>query len=233
MGRGLSLYAVYQMARVTVPTFAEGVLGRLTRDAVDRRTAEFSRRVLDKARVDIDLTVSDRIDPTRAYVYMSNHQSHIDIPVLYSTIPARSLRMVAKTELFKVPMWGPAMRKAGFIEVNRANRAQAIASLARAADQIADGISVWIAPEGSRSRTGELGPLKKGGFHLARDTGAEIVPVAISGTRDILPAGGTSMAYDASVQVIYGDPIATRDRSIDELIDHVRGFLEANVAQHG
>ena len=161
MGRRLTLYTVYQIARITVPTFAQGMVGRLGRDTVDRRLREFAQRTIDKARVHIDLTVSENIDPTSSYVYMSNHQSHIDVPLLYCTVPSKSLRMVAKTELFKIPVWGTAMRDSGFIEVNRGNRAQAIASLERAGAQIADGISVWIAPEGSRSRTGEIGELKK------------------------------------------------------------------------
>lgn len=229
MGHALSFYTVLEIARVTVPTFAEGVLGRLRREAVDRRCREFSRRILQRARAHIDVTVSECVDPTASYVYMSNHQSHLDIPVLFHTFPTQSLRMVAKTELFKVPMWGTAMREAGFIEVNRTNRAQAISSLARAGEQIADGISVWIAPEGSRSTTGEIGPLKKGGFHLARDTKTPIVPVAITGTRNILPKGETRMRHDVAVRVVYGAPIETAGVDIEHLMTTVDSFLRDNV----
>ncbi|HWM88276.1 MAG TPA: lysophospholipid acyltransferase family protein [Kofleriaceae bacterium] len=229
MGRALSVYTVLQIARVVAPTMADAMVGRGGRDSQDRRLREFGRRVVERARIRLTVSGADKIPSDRAFIYMSNHQSHTDIPVLYATVPSRTLRMVAKTELFKVPLFGHAMRVGNMIEVNRSDRASAVESLRRAGALIADGVSVWIAPEGSRSRTGELGPLKKGGFYLAVETGTPIVPVAINGTYDVLPPSTTSMAHDCPVDVVFGAPIAVDGKSIPQLMSEVGAFLSAHV----
>lgn len=225
MGLGLSVYAIAQLARITAPTFVEAVAGRVERETCDRRIRLFASRVIERAEIRLEVRGADAIPPDRAYVLMSNHQSHIDIPVVYATAPVATLRMVSKAELFRIPVWGRAMRAAEMVEVDRGNRRQAIASLARAERAVASGVSIWIAPEGSRSRTGELGPLKKGGFHLARGAGAPIVPVAISGTREILPPGARSMAKGREVRVEYGAPIPVADAEVADLRAEVARFL--------
>lgn len=228
MGLGLSLYTVYQVARITAPTVLEAMVGRGNRQEHDRRLREFARRVVARARIQLEVEGAVKVPLDRALVYMSNHQSHIDIPVLYATVPSPSLRMVAKTELFRIPGFGRAMRTAEFVEVDRADRTRAVDSLRRAGATLASGISVWIAPEGHRSRDGVLGPLKKGGFHLARETGAPILPVALSGTRDVLPPDTRVMHHDVPVRVVFGAPIETEGRPIPELMDEVQLFLEEN-----
>ena len=233
MGRALSVYTVLQIARVVAPTMADAMVGRGGRDSQDRRLREFGRRVVERARIRLTVSGADKIPSDRAFIYMSNHQSHTDIPVLYATVPSRTLRMVAKTELFRVPLFGRAMRVGSMIEVNRSDRQRAVESLRRAAQLIADGVSVWIAPEGSRSRSGELGPLKKGGFHLARDTGTPILPVAISGTYNVLPPDSTSMAHDVPVHVEFGAPIPVEGRDVPELMAEVEAFLSARVRPPG
>jgi 1-acyl-sn-glycerol-3-phosphate acyltransferase len=222
---------VYELARITFPTFAETLAGRVTREVCDQRIAHFTHRVIELADIRLEVSGADAIPADRAYVFMSNHQSHLDIPVIYATVPARTLRMVAKAELFRIPVWGKAMRAAEMVEVNRGNRRQAVASLERAAQTIASGVSIWIAPEGSRSRTGELLPLKKGGFHLARQTGAPIVPIAISGTRHILPPGARGMVRGCRVRVVYGPPIPAEGADVDELQAAVASFLAEHVRE--
>jgi 1-acyl-sn-glycerol-3-phosphate acyltransferase len=229
MGRALSVYTVLQVARVVAPTLADAMTGRGGRANQDRRLREFGKRIVERARMRLTVRGADNVPHDRAFVYMSNHQSHIDIPVLYATVPSSTLRMVAKTELFRVPLFGRAMRVGDMIEVDRSDRARAVESLRRASALIDDGVSVWIAPEGSRSRTGALGPLKRGGFHLARDTGTPIVPVAISGTYDVLPPDTISMAHDVPVEVVFGAPIPADGRSVEELMEEVGNFLAANV----
>jgi 1-acyl-sn-glycerol-3-phosphate acyltransferase len=229
MSRALSLYTAYQVARISVPTFFEAMVGRVDRHVCDLRLRSFGHRVVDSAHIDLDVRGLDRVPADRAFVYMSNHQSHIDIPILYATVPARTLRMVAKAELFKIPVWGRAMRASGMIEVDRKNRTRAVESLKRAEAAVADGVSIWIAPEGSRSRTGELAPLKKGGFYLAKETGTPIVPVAISGTHAILPPETQAMTPGKPVRVVFGAPIEVEGRSVPELMDAVADFLAANV----
>jgi 1-acyl-sn-glycerol-3-phosphate acyltransferase len=231
MGLGLSLYTVYQVARITAPTVMEAMVGAGSRSVHDRRLHEFARRVVGRARIRLQVEGAEKVPLDRALVYMSNHQSHIDIPVLYATVPSPSLRMVAKTELFRIPGFGRAMRAAEFVEVDRRDRASAVDSLRRAAEILESGISVWIAPEGHRSRDGVLGPLKKGGFYLARDTGTPILPVALSGTRNVLPPDTRRMNPDVPVRVVFGAPIETAGRDIPALMASVQSFLEAHISE--
>jgi 1-acyl-sn-glycerol-3-phosphate acyltransferase len=226
----LSLYAIYQVARVSVPAFLESFVRDLPRDKVDRQLEGLGRNIIRKARIKLTVEGLDRVPADRAFVYMSNHQSHLDVPLLYATVPARWLRMVAKKELFRVPIWGTAMRSAGIIELDRQSREKAIASLGTAAEQIRSGVSIWIAPEGHRSRTGQLGPLKKGGFHLATGTNTPIVPIAISGSFNILPPKSLAMHHDVPVRIVFGDPIEVEGKSIEELMAEVEAFFVENVS---
>ncbi|HUS65103.1 MAG TPA: lysophospholipid acyltransferase family protein [Kofleriaceae bacterium] len=227
MGYALSFRTLRELARIAAPTVAEALVGRGDRATHDHRLHAFGARFIRLAHIELEVTGAAHIPLDRAYVYMSNHQSHTDIPVLYATVPSSTLRMVAKTELFRIPGLGRAMRASDFIEVDRKDHARALASLERAGDLIADGVSVWIAPEGTRSVTGELGPFKKGGFHLACDTGTPIVPVSIQGTLAILPPGGGRIEPGHRVRVAFGAPIATAGRAIPEVMAEVRAFLEA------
>lgn len=224
-----SLHTVYEIARITVPSFAEALVDRLDRDTADIRLRSFGERVVERTRMRLDVEGRERVPADRAFVYMSNHQSHLDIPVLYATVPAPTLRMVAKTELYRLPLWRRSLTAAGFVEVDRSDHAQAMASMRRAEDAIRRGVSIWLAPEGTRTRSGALGPLKRGGFHLARATSTPIVPVAISGTRAALPSGSIFIRPDCQVRVVFGDPIPVTDRSIEEVMEQVATFLKTNI----
>jgi 1-acyl-sn-glycerol-3-phosphate acyltransferase len=217
------------MARITAPSLVDVARGRLERDAIDQRARWFGRRVVELLAIDLHATGALRVPPNRAYVYMFNHQSHLDIPVLYATLPSPTIRMLAKTELFKIPMWGRGLRAAEFVEVDRANHARAVRSIERAAELIRTGVSIALAPEGTRSPDGRIGKLKKGGFHLARDTRTPIVPVAIRGTIEILPRGTRSMHPGKSVDVTIGTPIDATTRDIAQVMDEVEAFLVEHV----
>jgi 1-acyl-sn-glycerol-3-phosphate acyltransferase len=121
------------------------------------------------------------------------------------------------------------MREAGMVEVDRQDRSQAVASLRSAGGAIARGIHIWIAPEGTRSRSGELGPLRKGGFHLAREAGAPILPVAIRGSRAILPAEKAIVQRGARVDIVFGAPIELAGQDLRAVMDQVRSFLERHL----
>ena len=229
MGIGLSLYTAFEVARGSVATTFDAITGRLRREVVDERIMRFARNVVRAADIRIDVLGAENVPSKGAWVFMSNHQSHLDIPILYWSLPIRTLRMVAKAELFKVPIWGRAMREGGMIEVDRSNRQQAIESLRRAGEAIADGVSIWIAPEGSRTRTGELGPLKKGGFHLALETGTPIIPVTISGSYDILPPETLAMRRGVEVVVRIGEPIEVEGKSVGDLLAEVETFFRENI----
>ena len=127
----------------------------------------------------------ENLDPERPCVFMCNHQSNFDILVLFSALPAQ-FRWIAKAELFRIPLFGRAMRGAGYISIERKDRKKAIQSLKEAAGRIRNGVSVMIFPEGTRSPDGNIGEFKKGGFILAYDAGVPIVPVVINGTWAIM-----------------------------------------------
>ena len=222
------------MARVSAPTLLELARARLTREHVDERTRWFGARVIELLAVDLTVIGADRVPRGRAVVYMANHQSHQDIPICYASLPSPTVRMLAKTELFKIPLWGRGLGAADFVEVDLSNHAKAVASIEEAKRLLRDGVSIWLAPEGTRSRDGRIGKLKKGGFHLAIETGTPIVPVAIDGTIGILPRGARVMKSGQPVTVTIGAPIAVTGRApsselIDGLMAEVSEFLVANV----
>jgi 1-acyl-sn-glycerol-3-phosphate acyltransferase len=231
MSLGHLFYAAAITLRISVPTIVDAMRGRLTPEVSDARLDWWSKRLLGNADVSLCSYGLDQIPSHEAFVVMSNHQSLYDIPALYQSLPLR-LRMVAKTELFRVPIWARAMREAGFIELDRSARDRAIASLDRGKIALAQGTSIWIAPEGTRSRDGQLGPFKLGGFHLAAGAGVRILPVTIRGTRQILPAKGARVAAGAAVTVRVHAPIDPAEFAgevSEPLVSAVRRAIESGL----
>jgi 1-acyl-sn-glycerol-3-phosphate acyltransferase len=168
----------------------------------------------------------DNIDPQKPYIYMSNHLSNFDIPVLLAYLPVQ-FRWLAKAELFKIPIFGYAMQRAGYISINRSDRKSAIASLQQAAIKVRDGASILIFPEGTRSLEYRIQSFKKGGFVLAVDSGVPIVPVVINGTWRIM-AKDRIWIQSGNVQLHIGKPIETsafNRKTKDELMEKVRGVI--------
>ncbi|HET9959050.1 MAG TPA: lysophospholipid acyltransferase family protein [Polyangiaceae bacterium] len=214
-------HAAFHTLGISVPTLVDAVLGKSSLQAQDERLIAWSRRVLNFAGVGLDVTYEAELSPDEAFVVMSNHQSLYDIPVIYSALQRR-IRMVAKKELFSVPIWGRAMREAGMVELDRGNHRAALASLDNARAAVARGISIWIAPEGTRSPDGRLANFKRGGFRLAIATGARILPVTIDGTRNVLAAQSRIVHPNQSVRVVVHEPVATQGRTDSELSELVR-----------
>jgi 1-acyl-sn-glycerol-3-phosphate acyltransferase len=127
-----------------------------------------------------------KVDPTKPYVFMANHQGNFDIPVLLGCLPFQ-FRWLAKAELFRIPIFGRAMLGCGYISIDRFNQSSAFESLAKAAEKIRNGVNVMIFPEGTRSLDGKIRPFKKGGFVLTVDAGVSIIPIIIYGTYPIMP----------------------------------------------
>jgi 1-acyl-sn-glycerol-3-phosphate acyltransferase len=198
---------------ISVSTVVDAGRGRLSRKLCDDRLSGWSARVVDHLGMTLEVTGREHFDPKATYLVMSNHQSHYDVPVLFHVLgpggimDGRSLRMIAKIELFSFPFFGRAMREAEFVAIDRESRKAAMASLQEAKARMRSGINVWIAPEGTRSKTGDLLPFKKGGFHLALDVGEAVLPVTIQGTRFALPRGASRSSRGADVRVTIHEAI--------------------------
>lgn len=185
--------------------------------------------------VQVTVNGTENIDPEKSYIYMSNHQSNYDIPVLLGYLKVQ-FRWLAKSELFKIPIFGPAMRKAGYISIDRSDRRSAFLSLKKAAAEIRKGVSVMIFPEGTRSRDGNISDFKKGGFVLAIDSTAPIVPVVIHGTWPIMARTGW-LIRPGKVRVEILKPIETKTysrKNKDLLLNRVRQVtLDAFTGEKG
>jgi 1-acyl-sn-glycerol-3-phosphate acyltransferase len=158
----------------------------------------------------------ENLDPGEPYIFISNHQSNVDIPVLIQALPQFQLRWIAKKELVRVPLFGWAMWASKHIMLDRADPLDARRSLERARQRIAAGISIVIFPEGTRSRDGSLLPFKKGGFLMAAKAGVKIVPVSIIGSGALLSAGEWRLKA-GSVQVVIDRPIGCENYRIGNL----------------
>ena len=186
----------------------------------------WGRSLLIVSRVKVSVKGLSNIDRSQSYIYMSNHQSNFDIPVLLGYLKVQ-FRWLAKMELFKIPIFGRAMRKAGYISIDRNNRESAFESLKTAARKIKSGASVLIFPEGTRSRDGKIRPFKKGGFVMAVDSGVPIVPIVITGTRSIM-AKGSFRINPGKVSMVIHQPIQTSvytRETKEALMERVRRFI--------
>ena len=175
----------------------------------------------------------DRIEPITTRVYMPNHQSLLDMPLVLYLLPGANGTLI-KREAFRVPLVGWAFRAVGFTPVSRANPVSARMSLRRASQELRLGRSFVIAPEGTRSRTGELGPFKSGGFRIAVEASVPIAPVTVSGAREVMPPG-SFLIYPGVIQVRYHNPVETAGlngtdrRQVEDLIGKVRHAIESGL----
>ena len=193
-------------------------------DSVLALARQWSRVILGVPGVKVEVKMHAPIEPGRPYIFMANHASMVDIWAMFVAIPA-SFRFITKKQLAGIPLFGWAMTAGRFIFIDRQNAVSARRSMEEAARRIRAGQSVIIYPEGTRTRDGRLLPFKKGGFHLAIDAGADIVPVAIRGSRAVMPRGA-ALIRAGTVSVEVGAPIPTAGLTVadrDALIAKVRG----------
>ena len=195
----------------------------------DWANVDWSRDVLKAAGTPVLAEGLESIPRGQPLMYASNHSSMFDIWTLLATLPG-SIRMVAKQELFKIPLLGGAMRAAGHIPIDRAARKKAFEAYDKAAKTIREGISsILVFPEGTRSRTGELLPFKNAPFGLAIAAQVPIVPVYVHHTFEILPKGAWRLR-SRPIRLLVGEPIPTAglqpgDR--ERLRDQVRAAMVA------
>ena len=171
----------------------------------------------------------DQLDPARTYVFMVNHVSNIDPPLLLPLIPGRT-SVMAKKELFSYPILGKAMRMASLVPVDRGNRDAGIAAVRAATEVVKQGIHMTIYVEGHRSFDGKLLSFKKGPFYLAEECHAPVVPVTIAGTHYVMPKGRFAVK-PGTVNLIFHKPIEPSEFGTrDNLMEKVRAAINAGLA---
>jgi 1-acyl-sn-glycerol-3-phosphate acyltransferase len=180
--------------------------------------------------VRINVIGRDSFDHDKTYIYMFNHVSNLDPPLVIPLVPRRT-SVLLKKELMKIPILSRAMRMARFVPVDRSNREAAIASIERAVEVLKDGVNISIFPEGTRSRDGKMLPFKKGPFHLAMESGVEVLPVSISGTETMWPKGRLSIT-PGTATIVFHAPISPKQyRTREELTDAVRKQIESGLPE--
>lgn len=185
------------------------LLGRISRKWVDNTMHHWVDKILGYARIQCKVINPYQVSPTpgQPTIIMCNHSSLYDIPLSLKAFPNTSIRMLAKKELSKVPFMGKGMKAAEFPFIDRKNRSQAIKDLEYAQELLKNGIVMWIAPEGTRSKDGRLAKFKKGGFITAIQAKATIIPIGIRGATHILPARSFQLQINQPAEIHIGEPI--------------------------
>ncbi len=206
MFRGLVVLFVFVFATAVLGTAA--IVGEIVlpgRHLCFRIGRTWSRLHLLAAGCRVEYSGQENLERRLPCIFVSNHQSNLDIWALAMVLPV-STRIVAKASLFRIPIFGRAMRSAGFIAIDRGDREKAIRSLDAAQAWLRAGNPILMFAEGTRSRDGRLLPFKKGPFHLAAQTGCPVVPVAVVGSWSLMPPGGL-VARPGTIAVRFGDPL--------------------------
>lgn len=169
------------------------------------------------------------------YIIMCNHQSALDIMSLLATIP-HQFKWIAKRELFFIPFFGWAMKRAGYISLDRKHPREALKAIEDAAQKIRRGMNILIFPEGTRSQDGTLLPFKKGGFSLALRAKVPILPIGIFGSSRLQPKGSFIPKQKGVIYIRIGKPIETEHESRSaktEIMHTVRKAIEGLMAGQG
>ena len=203
-------------------------LSLLSPDYLHSYSRRWARLSLMLAGVRLTVRGREHLSSGGPVVYMANHVSNFDILALYAGLPGQ-FRWLAKAELFRIPLFGYAMRRAGSIPVDRSNRKKSVLSMREAVRRIENGASVVIFPEGTRSRDGELQNFKTGSFTLAIMAKVPVVPVAITGSREVMPKH-SRWIHGGHIILTILPPVATVNRPVEdrgELMEEVRKPLVA------
>jgi len=180
-------------------------------------------------RVKVKLEGMEHVKGEGPYIFMSNHQGSYDIFALLGYLPFQ-FKWLAKKELFSIPFFGWTMAAAGYISLDREGSRKTVEAMNEAAQKIREGMSVVVFPEGSRSPDGSIQPFKKGGFTLAIKSKVPIIPVAINGSREIMPKGKLT-ASSGEIRIRMGHPIETQDYALKDrrsLMERVRETISRN-----
>ncbi|KTC91876.1 lysophospholipid acyltransferase family protein [Legionella cincinnatiensis] len=200
---------MFYTAVTSIRCISKYFLSTLNRSWTDKALHHWVDQLLNEVQVEYKVINPFNIQPQagKATIIMCNHSSAYDIPLAFKAFPNHSIRMLSKKELAKIPLMGKAMAAAEFPFIDRKNKYQAIKDLAFAQHLMESGIIMWIAPEGTRSKDGKLGPFKKGGFITAIQSKATIIPIGIRGANNILPARSFNIHLKQKAEIHIGKPI--------------------------
>jgi 1-acyl-sn-glycerol-3-phosphate acyltransferase len=173
----------------------------------------------------VSVSGTENLDPDKEYVFISNHRSYLDTATLFRYTGKR-MGLVAKKEVLKAPVLGQGMSFVNVIAIDRSNPEKARRSMEKARQVMENGYSFGVFAEGTRGMPGELLPFKKGAFHLALQTGADIVPVAIKNT-DAMMGKRTGVAYAGVIEMILLPPISTKDADANDVMRLLKASREA------
>jgi 1-acyl-sn-glycerol-3-phosphate acyltransferase len=183
--------------------------------ASDGITRSWARIMLAGLGVRRSVSGLENLEPGKSYVFICNHQSHVDPPTCLLSLPGH-LRFVAKESLFKIPLFGWGARRAGHIPIDRADNAGAVERLNQSLEPLRRGeVSLVMFPEGTRSDDGQLGAFKKGAAVMALRAQVPVVPMAITGSRQVLPKGFNQI-HGGDVRLLIGKPIPTAGLTLDD-----------------
>jgi 1-acyl-sn-glycerol-3-phosphate acyltransferase len=185
-----------------------------TSGLIDRLIRAWARMIVNAAGITLRGEGMETLDRGRRYILIANHYSYFDIPCILAAIP-QPIRFMAKVSLFKIPIFGWALARAGFIPIDRKNRRTAVKSFDLAGERIRRGNTIVVFPEEGRTRTREMRAFQRGAFLLAIKSQLPIVPLAIDGTYDVLRVGATRIT-PAPVTIKIGTPIETAGASVRE-----------------
>ena len=225
-----TLWVAFVTVLVTVPlasaTIAVAIFSSHSR-LIEVIIQLWARSIVRAAGITLVTKNGELLDPKQRYILVANHYSYFDIPCIFAAIP-QPIRFMAKVSLFKIPIFGWAIGRAGFIPIDRKNRRTAVKSFDLAAQRIRKGNTIVVFPEEGRSRQREMRPFQRGGFLLALKSELPIVPVAIDGTFDVMRAG-TLRVKGGPVTVTITPPIETAGltlRDKEKLAEESRRRIE-------
>jgi 1-acyl-sn-glycerol-3-phosphate acyltransferase len=226
---------IFVWSCIVIATLGLGLLAFITYpfdrkgEMVHRYARLWGRVALWANRVKVSVEGMENLEGGGPYIFMSNHQGSYDIFALLGHLPFQ-FKWLAKKELFSVPFLGWTMAAAGYISIDREGTRETVEAMNKAAERIRDGMSVVIFPEGSRSPDGTIQPFKKGGFTLAIKSKVPIVPLALTGSREIMPRERLTAA-SGEIRIRMGRPIETAQHSMKDrkdLMEKVRETILEN-----
>ena len=222
----LAIVAIF----VTIPLSSATILVAMIRSTsplIEKIIQAWAKSLVRGAGIELRTENVERIQPDQRYIFVANHYSYLDIPCIFAAIP-QPIRFMAKASLFKIPIFGWSLVRAGFIPIDRQNRRTAVKSFDLAAERIRKGNTIVIFPEEGRTRERTMRPFQRGAFLLALKAGRPIVPIAIDGTYDVFPATRWRVT-PGRVTIRVGTPIVTEGltlRAKEQLLTESRAQIE-------